>query len=86
MLGREEKSTILLAVDLADGGILWKRKVDGRVLRGQSGLLMVSGRGGRSCYSMKKGKSKSCPSKPDRRGRNVRWDSLPLLRQRLSVC
>ena len=71
MLGRDKKSTILLAVDLADGRILWKRKVDGYSLRGQSSLVMVSGRSGRSCYSMKKGRSKSCPSAPARRSRST---------------
>jgi outer membrane protein assembly factor BamB len=72
ILGREGKSAVLVAVDLADGSILWKRKAQGYSLRKQPGRVKVSMRdGGQKCFSMKTGKNKSCLSKPVRHGRKV---------------
>jgi outer membrane protein assembly factor BamB len=71
MLGSEKNSPVLVAVDLADGNIIWKRKVHGFSLRRQADLVTVSMHDGQRCFSMKTGKTKSCPSKPVRRGRSA---------------
>ena len=71
-MSRRESQSVLRAIELADGEMLWEREEEGKIRSVQKGCLVVSQGSERKCFGVKDGKELKCPPKPPR----IKWRTV----------